>query len=465
MKIRTQLNILILGIILIPLVSIIALPLYHYATSSERRLLNGYKQIREMGEYDLSEDDWEMIRLEINNIPPTVQVAIYYDYSVLISNIPELKAGSILTPGEIWTFITSTNTEYDYQMQAPMMDRRHYMNSYEPEVIVISRSKVRSERKRGLNRYVFPGLIGILVFEFFCITLIIRLSRTISSSITLLQQKTQKIADGALDTKLESSRHSVKSNEITSLTESLERMRISLKDEQERRNKFIMGISHDLRTPVALIKGYSEAITDGVVNDMDEIKKSLGIVETKADQLESMINDLINYVKLNNADWLQTLEPISLKPLLENFASSSKSTAEVYNRNIVSEIDVDENLKVPMDRNLVNRVLENLFSNALRYTKDGDKITICCMQEKDCVKVSVCDTGIGMAEKDLQRIFDLFYRASNSRREQGMGIGLSVVKTVIDAHGWKIGVESELGKGSSFIITIPLGNALVSKSC
>ena len=268
-----------------------------------------------------------------------------------------------------------------------------------------------------------------------------------------------------MDTKLESSRHSVKSNEITSLTESLDRMRISLKDEQERRNKFIMGISHDLRTPVALIKGYSEAITDGVVNDMDEIKKSLGIVETKADQLESMINDLINYVKLNNADWLQTLEPISLKPLLENFASSSKSTAEVYNRNIVSEIDVDENLKVPMDRNLVNRVLENLFSNALRYTKDGDKITICCMQEKDCVKVSVCDTGIGMAEKDLQRIFDLFYRASNSRREQGMGIGLSVVKTVIDAHGWKIGVESELGKGSSFIITIPLGNALVSKSC
>ncbi|MBP5297687.1 MAG: HAMP domain-containing histidine kinase, partial [Lachnospiraceae bacterium] len=344
MKIRTQLNILILGIILIPLVSIIALPLYHYATSSERRLLNGYKQIREMGEYDLSEDDWEMIRLEINNIPPTVQVAIYYDYSVLISNIPELKAGSILTPGEIWGFITSTNNEYDYQMQAPMMERRRYMNSYEPEVIVISRSKVKPEKKRGLNRYVFPSLIGILVFEVFCITLIIRLSRTISSSITLLQQKTQKIADGALDTKLESSRHSVKSNEITSLTESLDRMRISLKDEQERRNKFIMGISHDLRTPVALIKGYSEAITDGVVNDMDEIKKSLGIVETKADQLESMINDLINYVKLNNADWLQTLEPISLKPLLENFASSSKSTAEVYNRNIVTEIDVDENL-------------------------------------------------------------------------------------------------------------------------
>lgn len=465
MKIRSQLNILILGIILIPLISVIAVPVYHYATSSERRLLKGYKEIREMGEYDLSEDDWEMIRMEIKNIPPTVQVAIYYDYSILISNIPELKAGSILTPGEIWGFITSTNTEYDYQMQAPMMDRRHYINEYEPEVIVISRSKVVPKQSRRWNRLIFPIFVGILVFEVFCITLLIRLSRTISSSITLLQQKTQKIADGALDTKLEQNKRSVKSNEITSLTESLERMRISLKDEQERRNKFIMGISHDLRTPVALIKGYSEAITDGVVSDMDEIKKSLGIVETKADQLESMINDLINYVKLNNADWLQTLEPISLKPLLENFASSSKSTAEVYSRNIIIEIDVDENLRVPMDRNLVNRVLENLFSNALRYTKDGDSITIRGIQEKDCVRVSVCDTGIGMEEKDLQRIFDLFYRASNSRREQGMGIGLSVVKTVIDAHGWKIGVESELGKGSSFIITIPLENALVSKSC
>ena len=464
MKIRTQLNILILGIILIPLASLIALPVYHYATSSERRLLKGYKEIRRMEEYDLSEDDWEMIRNEIKNIPPTVQVAFYYDYSILLSNMPELKAGTIVTPGEIWNFITSSNSEYDYQMQAPMMERRGF-GSYGPEVIVISRSKVRPSQNRRWNRFTLPFFIGVLVFELFCITLIIILSKTISSSITLLQQNTQKIADGALDTKLEQPKHSVKSNEITSLTESLERMRVSLKDEQERRNKFIMGISHDLRTPVALIKGYSEAITDGVVGDMDEIKKSLGIVETKADQLESMINDLINYVKLNNADWLQTLEPISLKPLLENFASSSKSTAEVYKRNIVIEIDVDENLKVPMDKNLVNRVLENLFSNALRYTRDGDSITISCIQKKDSVVVSVTDTGIGMEEKDLQRIFDLFYRATNSRREQGMGIGLSVVKTVIDAHGWKIGIESELGKGSSFIITIPLENALVNKSC
>ena len=464
MKIRTQLNILILGIILIPLASFIALPVYHYATSSERRLLKGYKEIRRMEEYDLSEDDWEMIRNEIKNIPPTVQVAFYYDYSILLSNMPELKAGTIVTPGEIWNFITSSNSEYDYQMQAPMMERRGF-GSYGPEVIVISRSKVMPNQNRRLNRFTLPFFIGILLFELFCITLIIILSKTISSSITLLQQNTQKIADGALDTKLEQPKHRVKSNEITSLTESLERMRVSLKDEQERRNKFIMGISHDLRTPVALIKGYSEAITDGVVGDMDEIKKSLGIVESKADQLESMINDLINYVKLNNADWLQTLEPISLKPLLENFASSSKSTAEVYKRNIIIEIDVDENLKVPMDKNLVNRVLENLFSNALRYTRDGDSITISCIQKKNSVVVSVTDTGIGMEEKDLQRIFDLFYRATNSRREQGMGIGLSVVKTVIDAHGWKIGIESELGKGSSFIITIPLENALVNKSC
>ncbi|MBP5451847.1 MAG: HAMP domain-containing histidine kinase [Treponema sp.] len=463
MKIRTQLNVLILGIILIPLVSVIALPIYHYATSSERRLFNGYKQIRKMGNYDLTEDDWEIIRNEIKNIPPSVQIAIYYDYSILISNIPELKAGTHVAPSEIWSLIITTNSEYDYQMQSPRPERRSFFNAFEPELIVISRSQVKSNHSRKLDRFILPIFIGILVFEVFCITLIIRLSRTISSSITLLEQKTQKIADGALDTKLVEDRRSVRSNEITSLTESLERMRVSLKDEQERRNKFIMGISHDLRTPVALIKGYSEAITDGVVSDVDEIKKSLGIVETKADQLESMINDLINYVKLNNGDWLQTLEPVLLAPLLENFASSAVSTAEVYRRSISAEIKVDEDLMVPMDKNLVNRVLENLFSNALRYTRDGDSIRIQCVQDKECVKVSVSDTGVGMAEKDLQRIFDLFYRASNSRREQGMGIGLSVVKTVIAAHGWKIGVESELGKGSSFTITIPLENALRNK--
>jgi signal transduction histidine kinase len=270
----------------------------------------------------------------------------------------------------------------------------------------------------------------------------------------ILEETTQKIAEGALDTKIAPPRGR-NANEITSLAESLEKMRISLKDWQDRRVRFIMGISHDLRTPVALIKGYAEAITDGVVTDMDRVRNSLSIIHTKAGQLEGMINDLINYVKLNNTDWRQSLELVNLRPVLKDFADSAEATAEVYKRTIHCRIDVDPETKVKMDRNLLNRALENLYSNALRYTKDGDSISIEADEDEDTVSVGISDTGIGINANDLEHIWDMFYRGTNSRREAGMGIGLSVVRTIIDTHGWNIDVKSKQGEGTAFTITIP----------
>ena len=108
-----------------------------------------------------------------------------------------------------------------------------------------------------------------------------------------------------------------------------------------------------------------------------------------------------------------------------------------------------------MDKQLFSRALENLLSNAIRYSKAGDEIAISASETSDAYIVSVSDTGIGIAEKELDHIFDMFYRATDSRREEGMGIGLSVVKSIVDTHGWTIGVASEAGKGSTFTITIP----------
>ena len=111
---------------------------------------------------------------------------------------------------------------------------------------------------------------------------------------------------------------------------------------------------------------------------------------------------------------------------------------------------------IPYDEQLVNRVFENLLSNALRYTEENDEIRICAYEYENSIYIKICDTGIGISESDLANIFDLFYRTTNSRREEGMGIGLSVVKNIIETHGWRIEVESEKGKGSCFIIIIPL---------
>ena len=299
-----------------------------------------------------------------------------------------------------------------------------------------------------------PGIIALMVFEVVCAVFLISLSKTITDSITILEETTQKIAMGALDTKIAPPKGR-NANEITSLAESLETMRVSLKDGQDRRTKFIMGISHDLRTPVALIKGYTEAITDGVVTDMDKVKESLSIIHTKADQLEGMINDLINYVKLNNTDWRQSLELTALRPVLEGFMRESEATAEVYKRVIKTSVDLSPDVRVKMDKKLLARALENIYSNALRYTKDGDVISMEARETSGAVTIRIADTGIGISDKDLKRIWDIFYRGTNSRRESGMGIGLSVVKTIIDTHGWNIDVQSKLGEGTAFTITIP----------
>ena len=470
MKIQTQFRLLIAAIIIIPLLCMISVPVHYYLTSSQRYLMQGYKQIREIGELDVSDNDWDELEEQLEGIPPNVQVAVVYDSSVIISTIEDLPVGTAVDVLSLFTLMHDTAGSYDYQLQSPLHKRRPTPDDESTEArvasqtnrfLVISRTKIPDakgpfdKKKTNAYRVYIPFFVGVLAFIIFCIIYLIRLSRTISSSITILEKNTQKIAAGELNSSIENKKTSGYSNEITSLTRSIEKMRQSLKEDQEKQSRFIMGISHDLRTPVALIKGYTEAITDGVVGDMDSVKKSLDVIHTKADQLEGMINELINYVKLNNTDWRETLREEELLPLLEEFAQGATLTGEVYKRTIVTELNVDGKTKVQMDKALFQRALENLFSNAVRYSKEGDTIEIKALQSDDDIRISVRDTGAGIAEQELEHVWELFYRGTNSRREQGMGIGLSTVKNIIDTHGWNISVSSELGKGSTFTITIP----------
>src|SRR5574344_270941 len=474
MKIRTQLNCFIVGIVIVPLLCAILIPVYHYFSSPQRYLLKGYQEIRELGSINMSENDWDDLKNELQRVPPNVQTVVYINNTIMISTYPELPAGTCIEAAAFFDFVRDTSDIYDYQFQSPRYER-HFVqkdvdseeqetvrqgktNKKELPFLIVSRSKVSEDKVQKshlINKFYIPAFIFFFIFEFFCICMIIHLSRTITSSITILEKNTQRIAAGELDIELEKPKTGKNSNEITSLTENLEKMRCSLKEDEERKTRFIMGLSHDLRTPVALIKGYTEAITDGVVNNPDNIRKSLTIIHAKADQLESMINDLINYVKLNNADWRQKLLPELIEPIRTDFTKGAILTGDVYKRTINTSITIRPDMKIPMDKTLFNRALENLFSNAVLYTKEGDTISISATESPDSIIISVEDTGCGISEKDIAHIFDLFYRGTNSRREQGMGIGLSVVKNIIDTHGWFIDVKSKRGEGTVFIITIP----------
>lgn len=318
-----------------------------------------------------------------------------------------------------------------------------------------------------INRHVADGaglsadslvlvtLIITSLVELACIAFTLHISSTITKSITFLQLATKRLADGEVTDTLERRKNSRGENEITDLIVNLEKMRIALREDDERRKRFIMGMSHDLRTPVAVIKGYLEALEDGVVKEPEDIAKSVRIILSKTNQLENMINSLINFVKLETSKWKEKLIEQPILPVLEEFAESSVNTGTIFNRNVKTKIDVSPDTKVFYNKELVLRALENLYSNAQRYTAENAEITITAKETASDIKVSVEDTGIGINEKDIQYIFDIFYRASNSRTEPGYGIGLSVVKNIVDTHGWKIDVKSQVGAGTIFTITIP----------
>ena len=252
----------------------------------------------------------------------------------------------------------------------------------------------------------------------------------ITKSIEVLEKQTQEIANGDLSVKV--TKKNRNSNEIVSITNSLERMRLSLLEAQNQKNKFIMGMSHDLRTPVAIIKGYMEALSDGVITETDEIHNTYNLISLKTTQLEDMINTLINFMKINSTEFREQLLPESISDLVSTFIKDAEATGLILKRKVTTRNLLDKDTKIPLNKQLVTRVFENLLSNALRYTKENDEINICAEQNEKSIIIKISDTGCGIAEEDLDNIFELFYRGTNSRREEGIGIGLSVVKNIVE---------------------------------
>jgi signal transduction histidine kinase len=221
-----------------------------------------------------------------------------------------------------------------------------------------------------------------------------------------------------------------------------------------------MGVTHDLKTPLALIKAYTEAIEDGITEDPASHTSATEIISAKADQLEGMINDLLEYVSMDSGEWRGQLQRVNITAFLQNAAREFAPDVELLHHEFRSEITLPADVPVFMDERLILRALENLVNNAIRYTPDGSAIDLAAGLDGDTVRLTVRDNGPGIDKADLPHIFEMFYRGTSSRREQGMGMGLAVVKWIVYSHGWSISASSEQENpaqtGTCFCITIPL---------
>ncbi|MCK5153042.1 MAG: HAMP domain-containing histidine kinase [Spirochaetales bacterium] len=296
-------------------------------------------------------------------------------------------------------------------------------------------------------RFMFPFVLFSVVT-----VLSLFLIRSINSSLRKIEEATRKVAEGDFDFELKA-----KGNDsIASLTRSFNIMRLKVQDEYDRRARFFMGVSHDLKTPLASISGYADAVLEGYAEDKETLDKYMAIIKDKSTILKERISHLINFVKLENGDWKTSLEPVKLKPFISALSNSFSIEAGIYKFNYISKIDLDDNISIDMDQELVTRSMENLMHNAFRYSYTGSIISFTVYKETGYILLGISNQSEGIPEDEIPNIFEPFYRGSKGRNDEGFGLGLANVAAVIKSHGWEITVESDLKKETTFTIKIPI---------
>jgi PAS domain S-box-containing protein len=231
---------------------------------------------------------------------------------------------------------------------------------------------------------------------------------------------------------------------------------ITERKELERlKSDFISTVSHELRTPLTSIKGYVDLVLAGDVGPLTpEQKEFLTIVSQNTTRLTELINDLLEIERLESGKIKFEFAELDLAEVLENVARSLHVNAEQKGLEFLTEIP--SGLKVRGDRERLAQVFLNLLSNAIKYTPAGT-VELRAHQEDDAVVVEVRDTGIGLSESDLQKLFQKFFRSDNPyvRKVGGTGLGLSIAKAIVERHGGTITVTSQLGQGSTFTVRLP----------
>ncbi len=222
------------------------------------------------------------------------------------------------------------------------------------------------------------------------------------------------------------------------------------------RKDFVANVSHEFRTPVANIKGYSETLLDGALNDKEHALEFLKIIYSESDRLAKLVDDLLKLARLESGRSDLDLKPCSIAKILDWVLAGLNIQAKQQEVKIVTQIPEDI-AQIKADDSSLSQILFNLIENAIKYNKPGGQVTVSAREQDRWIEVSIADNGIGISADDLPRVFERFYRVdkAHSREIGGTGLGLSIVKHIIQSHNGDITAQSELGMGSVFCFTLP----------
>ena len=229
-----------------------------------------------------------------------------------------------------------------------------------------------------------------------------------------------------------------------------------LESREEFRREYMGNVSHELKTPIFNIQGYILTLLDGAKDDPKIAARFLKRAAKSVDRMTSLIKDMDVLSKVESGQYDIRLEPVQLNLLIEDTLQGVESYARKNDAKISVDFEVDERVDVLCDSARIEQVLDNLVVNAIKYSDDNKKVKIKVEDLESKVQISIKDNGFGIPEKDLGRIFERFYRVDKARSRDagGSGLGLSIVKHIIDKHNQTITVTSQEGKGTTFKFTL-----------
>ena len=245
--------------------------------------------------------------------------------------------------------------------------------------------------------------------------------------------------------------------ELAATNKELNEANAKLRELSEMKEEFLALTTHDLRSPLTVISGVISFFTSGRLGELTpEQKNMVAMMERNAQSLIELVNDLLDASQLESGTMRLELASIDLRGLFDELRETMEPLAREKSLKVEEDLPADIP-PVEADRAKLRRILVNLVSNAIKFTSRGGRVTMRARREDGSVRVSVSDTGVGIAPEDVKRLFDKYEQARSraTRGEKGTGLGLYITKQLVELHGGEIKVDSEVGKGSTFSFTIP----------
>lgn len=417
------------------------------ASTGSVRTLGDYRQ--QAQNYAGKFDERDSIQLQFINPDGTVQYSSYAtteSFGLTAGTLPNTPdvVGAIQRGEQVpWTGRDPHTGEHIMAISSPML--------VGGRVVAVARMVTSL---RVVDRQIFVGIamaaaIGVLI------TMLIYFSnlyfvRSIVDPVAGITETAKRIADGSYGIQIEKKFD----DEIGALTDTINDMSMKIKQSEKLQREFISSVSHELRTPLTAINGWAETIMNGEVRDAEDVKKGMGIIVSEARRLTNMVEELLEFSRIEDGRFTLSMEPVDIKAELEDAVYTYREFFRREGITLEYASCAEEFNPIPADPERLRQVFSNLFDNAAKHGGSGKRIDTSICADEEHVIINIRDYGHGIPEEELPHVKYKFYKGSSKAR--GSGIGLAVCDEIVTRHGGTLTVENAEGGGCRVTIQLPV---------